>query len=401
VVAIFCPNCVTAPLESIGTVLETEVNGVHTLRPASILSFVALAATACPIALADASWPAISGDVSTQECADALKLARAMFNSDSRRLYAPPIGLDGLTSELALRPHSLDISGGHALQEDPAAFEQFPQRRDPTRSIYWERTAQDHVRIAVWESPMGWQGDVYSVYVLPAEMDKDEFLAKFSDPPSQTRPSELISGGWRPPLVFQIKSSGRMWFIDVGQPYTALGPWQVYRASSGPLDPVCTIQFRPAAIRDVLSLLPEPVASFAQLVDQTIGPGLDEGTMQYTARLRINVQHVWANVAQRPWAVSEADVYNSRQEVDAGLKTWSRGGHSHLRVYRQILAAYPIALHSLCAYYERTFSLSKDKAQPLAEYVLDIALRANYIFSNGGKYFRYENVNNNPWKLHD
>jgi hypothetical protein len=374
---------------------------VHRLRRISILSFVALAVTACPIVLADARWPTISGDASAQECADALRLARAMFNSDAQRLYAPPTDLDELTSELVLRPEALDISGGHALQEDPAAFDQFPAGERPGGSIYWAKTTQDRVRIALRESPMGWQGDMYSLYVLPAEMEKDAFLAEISDPSPQPRSTELISNAWRPPLVFQIKSSRRMWLIDVGEPYVALGPWQVYRASSGPPDPVCAIQFRPTAITDVLSLLPEPVAFFAHLLDQTIGPGLDEGTSQPTARLRISVQHVWANVAQRPWAVSEADVYNSREEVDAGMKTWSLGGRSRLRVYKDILAAYPVALHSLCAYYERTFSLSKDKAQSLAKYVLDIALRANYSFPNGGDYFRYNGVNNNPWKLHD
>jgi hypothetical protein len=163
---------------------------------------------------------------------------------------------------------------------------------------------------------------------------------------------------------------------------------------------VCTIQFRPTT-KETLRLLPEAVATLAQLVDETIGPGLDEGTLQPTARLRLEAQHVWGNVALRPWAVSEADVYNSREEVDAGLEAWSTGNRSHLRVYKKLLAAYPAALQALRGYYESTFSLSGDKAQALAQYVLDIALRANYSFTNGGDYFRYQGVNNNPWKQHD
>ncbi len=112
-------------------------------------------------------------------------------------------------------------------------------------------------------------------------------------------------------------------------------------------------------------------------------------------------QYVWGNVALRPWAVSEADVYNSQEEVDAGLEAWSKGGRSYRRIYKEILAAYPAALQALHQYYGSTFSLSDDKAQALATYVLDIALRANYSFTNGGDYFRYQVVNNNPWKQHD
>jgi len=368
------------------------------LKRTSLLSLVVLAVTACPIARGDIGWPAVSGDGSGQECADALRLARKMFNSNLPRLYAPPIGAEELTSTLVLRLRSLNVYAKQELEEDPAAMEQFPQKEN-TGTIYWQRTAQDGVRIAVLHSFTGWRGDGYSLYILRAGVSKEEFAAKIGDPSPPNQYSLALSGG-RPPLIFQIGSSRKMWFIDVGDENTALGPWRVYRASWEDIDPICTLQFRPKAPKDVLSLLPPPVASFAKLIDETIGPGLDEGTLQSTARLRINVQHVWANVAQRPWAVSEADVYNSREEVDAGLKKWSLGLHAHRQAYREIVAAYPIALHSLGTYYENAFSLSKDEARSLAEYVLDIALRANYVFSSHAQYFRYDNINNNPWKSH-
>jgi len=367
------------------------------VKRTSIVSFLVWVFIGCAVVSADTRWPMVSGDASAQECADALSLARSMFNSDSGRLYAPPIGVDQLASELVLQPSSLDISGGHALQEDPDVFDQLPKEGD-IRSIYWARTTQDRVRIAVEESSVGWRGDMYALYVLPAETDQEEFLAKIAN--RSTQPTALISNAWRPPLVLSIKSSRRMWFIDVGEPYVVLSSWQVYRVSAGPLDPLCTIQFRPTT-EEIVRLLPEAVATLAQLVDQTIGPGLNEGTLQPTARLRIDAQHVWGNVALRPWAVSEADVYNSREEVDAGLEMWSRGGRSHLRVYKGILTAYPSALQALGHYYVRTFLLSEDKAQALAKYVLDIALRANYSFTNGGDDFRYQGVNNNPWKQRD
>jgi hypothetical protein len=363
----------------------------------SIFSFFVLAFIACAGASAEAPWPKVSGDASAPECSDALRLARTMFNSESAGLYAPPTGVDQLASDLVLQPKGLDISGGHALQEDPKVFDQLPYEGG-IRSIYWAKIAQDHVRLSVQESSVGWRGDMYALYLLPADVEPADFLAKIENP--STQPIALISDAWRPPLVFSTKLSRRLWFIDVGEPYTVLSSWRVYRVTAGPHDPLCTIEFRPTT-PETVRLLPEAVATLAELIDETIGPGNNEGTLQPTARLRVAVQYVWGNVALRPWAVSEADVYNSREEVDAGLEVWSKGGRSYRRVYKEILAAYPVALEALRQYYVSTFSLSEDKAQALATYVLDIALRANYAFTNGQDYFRYQGVNNNPWKQHD
>jgi hypothetical protein len=363
----------------------------------SILSFLAWAVIGLTDASADSPWPKASGDASAPECTDALRLAQTMFNSESARLYAPPTGLEKLASELVLQPTELDISGGHALQEDPKVFDQLPYEGG-IRSIYWAKIAQDHVRLAVQESSVGWRGDMYALYLLPADIEPADFLAKIENP--STPPTALISDAWRPPLVFSLKASRRLWFIDLGEPYTVLSPWQVYRVIDGPHDPLCTIEFQPTA-PETVRLLPDAVATLAELIDETIGPGNNEGTLQPTAHLRGAVQYVWGNVALRPWAVSEADVYNSREEVDAGLEGWSKGGRSYRRVYKEILAAYPTALQALRQYYASTFSLSDDKAQALATYVLDIALRSNYRFTNGQDYFRYQGVNNNPWKQHD
>jgi hypothetical protein len=363
----------------------------------SVLSFLVWTVIGCADASADSPWPIASGDASAPECTDALRLARTMFDSGSARLYAPPLGLDKLASELVLQPTELDISGGYALQEDPKVFDQLPYEGG-VRSIYWAKSVQAHARLAVQESSVGWRGDMYTLYLLPADMEPADFLAKIENP--STRPTAMISDEWRPPLVFSLKATRRLWFIDVGEPYTVLSSWQVYRVTAGPHDPVCTIQFRPTT-PETVRLLPEAVATFAELIDETIGPGNNEGTLQPTARLRGAVQYVWGNVAPRPWAVSEADVYNSREEVDAGLEVWSKGGRSYRRVYKEILAAYPVALEALRQYYVSTFSLSEDKAQALATYVLDIALRANYAFTNGQDYFRYQGVNNNPWKQYD
>ena len=355
------------------------------------------ACIACAVVSANPRWPTISGDVSATECADGLRLAQTIFNSDAQRLYAPPIAMDGLESELVLQPTLLDTSGGHVLEENPDVFDQLPIEGG-THSLYWAKTVQDHVRLVVQESSAGWRGDIYALYTLPAELDKEDFLAKLAD--ASTQPPALISNAWRPPLVFSTKSTGRMWFIDVGQPYVMLSSWKVYHLSAGPSQPVCTIQFRPPT-EELVGLLPDTVVSFSQLVDQTIGTGVSEGPLQPTLNLRVNVRHVWGNVALRPWAVSAADVYNSREQVETGLQIWSRSNRSRLRLYKKILAAYPVALHALSDYYVESFSLSQEKAQALAEYVLDIALRANYTFPIRSNDPPDQRVDINPWKHPD
>jgi hypothetical protein len=135
----------------------------------SIFSFFVLAFIACAGASAEAPWPKVSGDASAPECSDALRLARTMFNSESAGLYAPPTGVDQLASDLVLQPKGLDISGGHALQEDPKVFDQLPYEGG-IRSIYWAKIAQDHVRLSVQESSVGWRGDMYALYLLPADV---------------------------------------------------------------------------------------------------------------------------------------------------------------------------------------------------------------------------------------
>jgi hypothetical protein len=103
-------------------------------------------------------------------------------------------------------------------------------------------------------------------------------------------------------------------------------------------------------------------------------------------------------VARRPWALSDSDTYNSTEEVRSGLVEWSKNGPSYRRVHKEILRTYPLAERALADYYMRQFHLPKNKANSLAKWVLDIAFRANYSFSNGGDYFRYNNVNTNPWR---
>jgi hypothetical protein len=356
---------------------------------------LALACLFFSTAMAAGLLPKMTGNISCQECSDAFRLAKCMFHSKSPRVYAPLNIPDGMNSELVLGATAFDISGGDELEFNDDLFEKVPQLGEGTiGSVYWEKNSGNGVRIVVKEMPMGWHGDMYSLYLLKANVSQNDFLKDIQANYGKSRYSALVQGAWRPPLVFIRESTPKMWFIIVGEPYEILADWTVYKETSIGFEQSCIIKFHPK-MTNAKDLLPKSVQTFAHLVDETIGPGRDEGTLQSTARLRLSVQHVWANVALRPWALSDSDTYNSTDEVKVNLIEWSKNGSSYNRIYKEIMQTYPIAEQDLSNYYMKQFHLKKNKAKKLSKWVLDIAFRANYTFH--GEYFRYNNVNTNPW----
>lgn len=348
-------------------------------------------------AMASDHLPKMSGNISCPECSDAFRLATFMFKSKSARLYAPLIIPDAMNSELVLGATDLDISGGDALKSNQRMFKKIPMPRDSSpRSMYLGKHLGNGVRIVVKETPHGWRGDTYSLYMLKANVSQKDFLNETEADYNKSEYSALIEDTWRPPLIFVRKSTPKMWFLVVGEPYEVLADWTVYRETSNGYEKSCIIRFHPE-MKNATSLLPKSVQHFEHLLDETIGPGYDEGTLQPTARLRLTIQHVWANAALRPWALSESDTYNSAEEVKTGLITWSKNGKSYERIFKEIMRIYPLAEHDLSDYYMQQFHLPKNKADKLAKWILDIAFRSHYAFSNGGDYFRYDNVNTNPW----
>jgi hypothetical protein len=339
-----------------------------------------------------ASLPFATGDISRPECIDAVKLARAMYQSTAQRLYAPlSIPID-LQSTLVLGASARDISGGDALTSTED-FEKLPQ---DTRSIYWAKETNGALRVVVREVPVGWRGDMYDLYLLDAAVAKGDFLNGIESATGSSPYQPLVSGTWRPPLVFRRGQPKAIWFIDVGQPFQILSDWRVY--SSKERHAICTIAFIPPG-KDPAGLLPRPVTKLARKLDEALGPGNDEGTLQPTARTRLDAKHVLANAALRPWALTDGDAYNSRSEVEAGLEDWAKVSKSRRRLYSEIRKEYPLAEHSLAAYYASAYGLQPQKAQEAAAWVLDLTFRSFFVFSNGQDYFRYDGVRTNPWPL--
>lgn len=324
-----------------------------------------------------ATWPKISNSTPVQ-CTEALQIAKAMFDSDAVYLYAPPTIPENFPSILALKPQTLDISGGDALEADAAVFEKLSRVGDGSpKNIYWQKTATNGQRAVLLETPRGWRGDQYSLFVGGEESRSDEFLSEIRGGGPPRKFASIIPESWRPPLIFQEKLSGQIWFVDVGHPAQFLSDWHIHVGEPSGVTLSCVVQFRPSVERAVI-LLPKPVRELARLLDRTMGKGESWGTLQPTARLRNTVEHAWANAAQRPW-VSDTP-YNSREEVDAGLKNWSQTGSADRKIYQAIQRQYPVAERSLANYYQQHFGRSTSEAKELSAYFLDIVLRKHYTF---------------------
>lgn len=331
----------------------------------------------------EAAWPKLDGGSKDRICTDALAIARATYDSDNAYLYAPPTIPKDIGSMLVLQPKATDISEGDALIADPGAFRKNPQTDtdgDASPSLYWQVKPDHGMRFVIYEEPFGWRGEQYALFALTSDVAADKFLAGYKREPKTDVFKPLAGEGWRPPLVLQEKATGDLWSIDVGAPYIFLSDWNIYSIGSDGAARRCSIHFHPQA-KSELDLLPSPVRKLATLLDGTLGKGENEGTLAPTAGLRIDVMHIWGNVAMRPWAAVKSEPHNSRQEVDAGLKAWSHQAKSFGKLYREIMAQYPRAEHALAKFYRVEYRKSAGEADAMARQALDMAFRTYFTFS--------------------
>jgi hypothetical protein len=337
-------------------------------------------ALALGLALALLAFPARSSDTRPLECEEARLLAQTMFGSDAPMLYAPLHLPRDMQSTLILGTAEDDISGGDAL----TATDAFEKLRLPTgRSVYWLREpGKDQKRIAVAEDSFGWRGDMYSLYLLDRGVAPTDFMREMATDSAGADATAVLSDSWRPPLVFQLPDEPGYWFIDVGQPFEPLARWTVYATDAA--DPICSIAFgiEPGSPE---RLLPTKVRALSRLLDEALGPGSDEGTLQPTAAVRNRAAHVRANATFRPWALADIYPYNSRAEIDAGLKEWARGVRPRQVLLQEINESYAPALKSLATFYERFFGLSDADAERSSAWALDIIFRSYFVFARGGK----------------
>lgn len=349
-------------------------------------------AVAFGLASAVLAFPARSSDVRPLECEEARLLAQAMFRSDAPMLYAPLHLPPDMRSKLILGTAEEEISGGDALTATGA----FDKLRLPTgRSVYWLREpGKSQKRIAVAEESFGWRGDTYSLYLLDQGLDPTAFMKERAADSLGADATTVVSDSWRPPLVFQLPGAPGQWFIDVGQPFEPLARWTVYATDAA--DSICSITFGIEPDRPE-RLLPAEVRTLSQLLDEALGPGSDEGTLQPTAAVRNHAAHVRANATFRPWALGDTYLANSRAEVDAGLKEWARGVRPRQSLLRKINESYKPALKSLATFYERSFGLSDADAERSSAWALDIIFRSYFVFAPIGESSQGNDGGQGPW----
>ena len=321
------------------------------------------------------AWPLMSGDTRRSECVEALAMASAQFRSDTFSMRAPlPIAAAAM-SRLVLSIADEHIEAGDAQVADPEVFGKiaYPGNPNTLRNLYWQTSPQNGKRLIVAESEVGWRGDWYSYYLTDPSVPVETFLVD----PQQAQKQGLqpvISEVWRPLQLLQNSASGQLWAIDQDQERS----WDVYILDEAGMSARCHIAFMPDVTRAVL-LLPKPAQRFATLLAEVLGPGKDEGTLQPTARIAYQVEQAWANAAIRPWAL-ERELYNSRAEVDDGLKKWAKQGPGYHKAYRVIRRQYPKAVSSLTSYYRSTFHVLWRAAQTMAIHSMDNIYRSYFVF---------------------
>ncbi len=367
-------------------------------NPKTVL-VVVIGLTALPAGAATAAvWPHAFGAPSNSQCRQAYQLAAAAFKSTNASLLWPIEPPRDLGSVFSLYTTAKDISGGDGLSNNPKTFSEISSTKSDGKAlrVFWQDRPGNGKRIVVTDEAFNEDGDFYTTYVLNADIKSTE-LTKYIDSDYQTKPIYeplLGSNRWNPPRVLTDNKTGASWLIDSGEPYQSLADWRVYTVDGGGARSSCIISFRPKAKLPV-SLMPEPVRRFSNLLDAALGPGRDEGTLQPTARIRVAVAQAWANASFRPWALIDAP-YNTRAEVDDGLKHWADGSVKRLAVYKAIRAQYSGAREALTNYYEHRFKLPTTTARKMGAYVADLMYREYFVLPRENKYNGAQ-PSQNPW----
>jgi hypothetical protein len=306
-----------------------------------------------------------------------------------------------LKNQLLLGTYARDTSTQDAVEVDEQLFDEFPIGGEgPPRNIYWQKVPAFGYRIVVQVHGHLWRDDVYSLFALDEKTQADEFLSAIrvtqrrQNDRKLTEFTALIEQRERTPLIFREVKSKRIWIADLGDASQVLTNWRIYEVRPKGIAAICTVQFR-LPVKRSIDLLPKSVRRLELLLDQTMGPGNDEGSLQFTARNRKHVQNVWANAALRPWALKQP--YNSRQEVDAGLRHWAGNGPVYRGLYQDIQRQYPKAERALARFYRIKFNKSAVEAKVMATYVIDVAIRSHYSF-HSERPDPYEQTEPNPWR---
>jgi hypothetical protein len=304
-------------------------------------------------------------------CGDAYEIAKEAFHSEKRNFFFIN-DIPAAKEKLVLYPGQLDMSGGDSSEMIENFFEKMRKPED-IRSIYWQKRPNKSGRLVFDEHSYGWRGDQYTVFLIPDWMTPED-LVYMKKPFGTYEVKPFIETQWNYIYFFKNNKIDPVWILVSGRPLDIFKPWEIYAESETGMDKVCEITFLP---KDYI--IPRPVKEMKRLLFSTLGSGENEGTLQPTARIRLDAENVWQSILYRPWVTGRL-AYNSREEVDNGLKAWSKKSPDFLAIYRKIEDQYPRALQALKLYYITNFNKSDAEAQLMAEQNLDKAYTAHFVF---------------------
>ncbi|MBC7997801.1 MAG: hypothetical protein IAF58_07655 [Leptolyngbya sp.] len=323
------------------------------------------------------AYPRLVGRATTADAKLALTAAQAAFNSKAWHLYDPEAAdvVRAKTKALIAWPEAENVAVDPKFLESKTGGEAI-------KASFLQIKAVDGNRFALRQKPMNWQGDWFDVYLVNSRDDTTKIFDTLSleDLYSKSLPGyKMVScDAWQKPWLLRNVKNEHVLFIDTGHPAEYLCEWIVTVPSkTGSPSELCKIQFCPRSEK-IVRLVPQgALRNLAVLLDKIIGiPKESEGSTQATPRLRLSVAHTWGNVLYRPWAVAEPSL--SRIEVDALLKTWSRGSKIYAAQYAQIKPTYESAKLQLANYYEHNFGKSKREAQAMSSKILDRTYRTHF-----------------------
>jgi hypothetical protein len=318
-------------------------------------------------------------------------MATTAFDSTNFDLTWPIFAPDAKEASIILSRNGYDISGGDGVTSDATSFDRIPFEAAPGRRdfLYWQHSPAHGQRVVIVDSIGGWRGDRYFLFTVEDQLSQVDFMSSYRtslvagwvQPERFQPPLALVLNDfrWSPPLILKTSGTGEFWVIDQGQFEAGFAPWTVYILGSEGLTSQCRIDFASGSVG--LAEMPKAVRHFASLVNEALGPGNDEGTLQPTARIRVGVDEMWAILSERPWALKGAP-YNTRAEVDSGLKEWARDVTSRADLLHRIAKAYDTSERELALFYVQKFDLKPKDAQAFSAFAIDQMLRSYFVFSS-------------------
>lgn len=326
--------------------------------------------------------PTIAGNAHDRRCLVALGMAQAAYRAPDFSVDWPIHRPADPGTRIIFQQNDADLSGGDAVSAEPTEFTTLPQSAAGAGKTYWGRLVSAGKRLVVTEESVGWRGDWYSLYLLDADQSPQLFVQQYSSQPNgegDARKPALGGQRWNPPIILTSRAPTGYWVIDRGEPYKVMPDWRVFAVGRTGLRPICRIAFG-AAARAGLTAMPTAVRRLAADLDEALGPGTGEGTLQQTAAIRNSIAYAWANAAVRPWALT-AEPYNSRSEVNAGLAEWAKDSRARTALLKRVASDYPAAKRALAAYYAAHPRRHSGRGGTDADHVLDTLFRSYFVFS--------------------